>query len=251
MKQIHYFQFKIGTLQDGEHFQFHLSVDRFLQPLTPSIPGLEGYWNLYHGKFIREDQLYRRDMALEEADELVVKNQVRAENLSLLGKSIDHENRSPNAERKALGERLKKLCRLIKGLDRKAMAENTIIIEKFLAELNQPENRMAVQMLALVPIVESLRENNDAVKILLNRHSEGAEFIHEEGSLNVERMEVDEAYGKLTDKINAIYGANEYGEKDPKLRQQLEEIINGVNTCIVKTGHAYVRRIGSKPKKQA
>jgi hypothetical protein len=251
MKQIHYFQFKIGTLQDGEHFQFHLSVDLFLQPLAPSIPDLEDYWNLYHGKFIREDLLYRRDVALEEADELIIKNRVRTENLRLLGKSIDHENRSPIVERKELCERLKNLYRPIKGSTLKAMAENTVVVEKFLAELNRPANRMAVQMLALVPIVESLRENNDAVKILLNRHSESAEFIHEEGSLNAERMEVDASYEKLTDKINAIYRANEYGEKDPKLRRQLEEIINGVNTCIVKTGHTYVRRVGSKPKNQA
>jgi hypothetical protein len=232
MKSIHNFRFRVGHLRNAEHFQLHWSISQFLLEGIRGVGGLVTTWEEYQRDFAKENEVFKRSLVIEGTRVIYMKDRMRGDDFSLLRRVVSYGRRLPEEDKNVAAERLLDLLHTYKGAEKTALAENTGQFTKLLQDLHQPENWEAAGVLGLRSLVERLEANNRAVEQLYDKRSETLKALREEGNMKTERQRVDASYRRLATVINAIYTANEYGEQNAQLREQLEGIIDGINARI-------------------
>jgi hypothetical protein len=248
MKKIRNLPFRVKDLRNAEHFLLHWSLFSFLSSQIVKILMLIDPWNIYHVAFKKEDAVYKRSQKLKETKEITFRNRKRNNDFMFFGTVTTYESHSTDPARQAAAERLIDLHSNYKEASKKALGENTALITNFLQDLDEPQNKEAVDLLELTNIVESLRNNNRLVEQLYDQRSENLNYMREEGNMLSERNKTDKAFEDLVSGINAAYIVNEYGDKDEEQRNLLINIINGVNARIKQTSIVFSRRQGRRHK---
>jgi hypothetical protein len=242
MKKIVFIGSKIKNFRNAEHFQLYWSIISWLQGRLPEVlPALVSLWEAFVGVFGREDELFKHSRAYEDTELLVEKDNARDDDFREIDYIVGRRLRSGNAGEREAAARLRKVMDLYHGAPSKPYAENTALVTNLVQDLTQPLNSEAIATLGLSGRVESLAIHNLEFDALYAQRTDEHTARENAGKLRIVRVETDAAWLALAEAVNAFYIANEYGGGDAVLREQLDELIDGVNGRTAEAEAAYRR----------
>jgi hypothetical protein len=238
---------KVKNFRNAEHFQLYWSIiSSMKETIASGLPALVPLWEVFVGKFEKEDELFKLSRSFEEAELLVATDAARDDDFREIDYVIKRRLHSGSEEQQTAARRLRKVTEPYHGAHLKPYAENTALMTRLVQTLREPVNAEALELLGLSPQVNSLETHNKEFDTLFSRRIDSHTARENAGKLKILRTEVDASWLSLGETVYAFYLANEYGEKNQELRVQLEEIIYSVNGRIRQAEEAYRRRTNPK-----
>lgn len=230
---------KISRLRNGEHVQFNTEVDELIAAKTPAALGIEAQYAIYKPLFDNEYEAFdiiRKSAVTEELETAdVLRDSIFSGMKGAVKSALNHFN----ADVKKAASRVWVVLNSFGNISVLAYDEETVSIRKLNTELTT--NYAAdVQMLGLDVWLTELTDKNDAFDALMKlRYTEdsGKTMLR----MKPLRLEVDEAYRKISKRIDALIEVN--GEDAYK------DFVLELNNRIDKYNNIIARREGSNSKK--
>lgn len=216
----------LNRLRNEEHFQFHTDFNALTESYTAIALGIEAAFAAYQPLYNDEN----------EALDLIRRSALTAD-IAAADALRDHTFRGlrdtiKSATSHFLAEKQQAAARLIVVLDhygdlgRKSYDEETAAIGSFIDDLN--ELNADVTLLGLADWIAELQANNEAFDNLKKmRYTEGAGKT--QLRMKEVRRQVDDAYGIITERIDALVivnGAEAYEPYVNELNERIESYSN-------------------------
>lgn len=230
---------KFSRLRNGEHVQFHTEVDELITAKTPAALGIEAQYAIYRPLFGNEYEAFDVIRKSAVTDELETADVLRDSIFSGLNGIVKSALNHFDAEVKKAANRVWVVFSSFGNISVLAYDEETVSIRKLNAELTT--NYAAdVQLLGLTGWLTELTNKNDAFDALMKQR-----YTEDSGKTTLRikplRLEVDEAYRKISKRIDALIEVN--GEDAYK------DFVLELNKRIDKYNNIIARREGSNSKK--
>jgi len=230
---------KFSRMRNGEHVQFHTEVTELIAVKTPAVLGVDAQYAIYKPLFDNEYEafdLIRKSAVTGDIDDAdALRDSINSGMNGIVKSALNHFD----ADVKKAANRVWVVLNSFGNISILSYDEETASIRKLSSELTA--NYAAdVQLLGLDGWLTELTNKNDAFDSLMKlRYTEGSGKT----TLRMKpmRLEVDEAYRKISKRIDALIEIN--GEDAYK------DFVLELNNRIDKYNNIIARREGSNSKK--
>jgi hypothetical protein len=223
-----------GRLCNTEHFEFYHTIYDYIEEY-PEIPvALQPLWETIRDKYLQEGITIREALVKKKTEFVRLADKKRKQayvGLKLLVKSASYNSRKEVQE--AAEELLWTLANY-SDIYRTSLTSASALITKLVQEMRKPARAPYIALVGAGELVEQLSRANEA---FLDCYSDRIYNEHEEkerGGPAYIRKQVDQAFGKLTAAINALYQTQLLDtllrdtETDNETLSNLISCINGV-----------------------
>ncbi|MDR2499418.1 MAG: DUF6261 family protein, partial [Tannerellaceae bacterium] len=123
------------------------------------------------------------------------------------------------------------------------LVEETTYIEKFLFDINKPENDTHKAALPnIAAILQKLETVNERLEGLYQQRLQTLHDLEQLGKSADIRKDVDKRLIEFIDDMNAIHRSNELGDKDAALKTKLESSASYIEALVEQTERVLSRR---------
>lgn len=171
-------------------------------------------------KFQREDTAYKQSQKNFKTDEIKRVDDERDAYADCIRRVAEEWGKLPDATRSAAGKLIAQVFKDFQFRTSEARIAETAKLLNMFQEFDRETHVAALQLMGLSALMETLRTKNAQLKQLMTeRSTEQADYVV--GELRAARLEVDEAYTKLIQYLNALLLVSPTAELT-----QLEKVLN-------------------------
>ena len=216
----------------GLHANLYTTIYTLVKPIAPAKLLLEASdidtWN---GGILEEMEIDREAKKAEETAELQKKDDARDEIASALIQEIRLAAKSPIAEKRAPGQRLKIVVDTYKGITRENLASETAHIKAMLNDLSKPAAVADLAAIGQTKLVQMLRTANDEFDAMYIKRLDFDVSIKNLPAGKAVRLKNDKMTAAIFRHIETAY-MMAATDDDRKL---VSELIDRINAAIHKT----------------
>ena len=216
----------------GLHANLYTTIYTLVKPIAPAKLLLEASdidtWN---GGILEEMEIDREAKKAEETAELQKKDDARDEIASALIQEIRLAAKSPIAEKRAPGQRLKIVVDTYKGITRENLASETAHIKAMLNDLSKPAAVADLAAIGQTQLVQMLRTANDEFDAMYIKRLDFDVSIKNLPAGKAVRLKNDKMTAAIFRHIETAY-MMAASDEDRKL---VSELIDRINAAIHKT----------------
>ncbi|MDL2266050.1 DUF6261 family protein, partial [Parabacteroides sp. OttesenSCG-928-G21] len=216
-------------LRNGEHYQVHSVVIKALETPIADFSELTNAYTAYKQVFNHEDDVFKYQSKMPGTRAIIAADERRSKEYMNLRMIIKSNQNSIDAEIREAAESLMLIADNYKKASQKGYNEATAFVTNFIKDCRKPAYQPAVTKLGLGASVDQLEADNLAFESMYNTRTRWVEQQRLQGNMEQARPPVDKAFKELVFDINALYAANEIGEKNADKRTKLNAIIDEVN----------------------
>ena len=225
-----------GRFPLGLHANLQSTVYTLVKPIAPAKLLLEASdidtWN---GGILEEMEIDREAKKAEETAALQKKDDARDEIASALIQEIRLAAKSPIAEKRAPGQRLKIVVDTYKGITRENFASETAHIKAMLNDLDKPAAAADLATIGQTKLVQMLRTANEEFNAMYIKRLDFDASIKNLPDSKAVRLKNDKMMGVIFRHIETAY-MMAASDEDRKL---VSELIDRINAAIHKAKTVY------------
>ncbi|MDL2265695.1 DUF6261 family protein [Parabacteroides sp. OttesenSCG-928-G07] len=240
----------LRRLRNGEHFNTHSGIIRYLKEPIAEFPELTASFTVYEEFFEHESNVFKPLRQMLGTNKVKEADKKRDRAFVAVRMTVKSSLYSIDPEVKAAAASLMLILNDYKRAPQKSYIEASGLINSLTTKLSLRRNRPFVAKLGLTSAVELLCNANKAFVALYGERLDWWRDNKKLGNMKKIRPQVDDAFDRLVYLINSFYAMNEVGEQDTDKREKLTEIIEEINARLdnIKRTTAY-RKAGSTPPK--
>lgn len=214
--------YSLNKLPNAFHFETVLkTLERIgATSVAQENMGVRPLFTDLQAKFQREDTAYRQSLKNFKTDEIKRLDDERDAYADCIRRVAEEWGKLPDATRSAAGKLIAQVYKDFQFRTTEARIAETAKLLNMFQEFDRETHVAALRLMGLTELMATLREKNAQLKQLMaERSSEQADYVV--GELRAARLEVDEAYTKLIQFLNALLLVSPSDELT-----QLEKVLN-------------------------
>lgn len=239
----------LSKSRNAEHYGLQ---ERFLAILTAEFAAkykISGYRANYEALFNKEDEAYLQNQAYADTKEIDDKDIGRNDRYRYVDFCVKSKKLSLNPSEVAAAKTVAYAMEPYVGLTSKPYAENTSMLIDLVKKLQSPEYAPAVEVLGLTSAVTALKAANEAFIEVYSRRANDKLMRAASDKMRAIRPEVDLAFFKCAEAIDALYLINESIEHDEANTAAIGKVIDSINAEIIQFTETLSRRGAGKKVK--
>lgn len=226
---------RLTSAHNGEHYEYHDYVTSQITATVASAFNLDVYRTNYMDLFYREKAIYASTQIQLGTQELTELDKQRDSVFCNLMNTIKAFSNNFDAEKKAQGMELERICTPYQGANKKPLDEETGLLLNLVDDLKKSDYTLIVSSLGLTAIVNELGRLNTAYRDLSNQRNEANRILREQGNMKTIRPLVDQAFWDITSGITAVYSGNALSKTpDATIQEGGFELINALNARTIR-----------------
>lgn len=234
--------------RNAEHYRLQEELLAAITADFASTYKIDDFRTNYADLFAKEDEAYLQNQAYADTQPIDQADSTRDQRFRYLDLLKQTKQLSPVAAEKAAADRVAYGMKPYLGASSKPNAENTAMVSDLVKLLQSDAYAADVQTLGMTDAVVSLKAANDAFEAIYSHRADEKLVRANSDNLKKIRPEVDEAFRRLADAINAIYLVAETIERDATKTAAIGAVIDAVNAQILQFSETLSRRGASKGK---
>jgi hypothetical protein len=220
-------------LKAPEHTNFYSGdIIPAIDALTGSVPGLQPVYTPFKTAAGVEAAIYKSILASALTPELVFLHRKRISGYMLFKYSVYHAEFSELAANVEAFHALLPLVNTYKGTPKGTYMGVGGMISNFINDCEKPAYAAHVAALGLTALNNETKGANTVFMQKFVARSIDKEQVSNKGRMSEARRATDAAFEVLVDTVNSIYTINEYGAKEPALKENLTKIFVPINAAI-------------------
>jgi hypothetical protein len=217
-------------VRNSEHYNYHSNVLKTITPIVAKNYNMEDHRLAYEKLFRKEDEAFTRNRAFEETKDIQAADQKRDELFFFIKRFIENMKYNPDPILKSSGRLLDEALEPYRNAHRKSFQENTHMIDSFIKEMEENEQRFkALEHLDLIRPLELLKAANESFRSLYDERSAKRRQRSMKDKLKQLRPQVDQAFFEVVKFVNAVYLVSHEITKEQSVINELELIIDKIN----------------------
>ena len=228
------FDFNFPKLRNEEHFKFQTGFKELVIKSTPAVLGIEAQFSAYLPLYVNESEALDFVRKSDITDELTDCDALRDNTYRGLADFVKSAGNHYKTVMKQAAVRVQIVLDEYGNIAAKTYDEETAAIVSMISKLNQ-NYTTEVMALGIEGWLKELQMNNESFDQLMNnRYSQ--EAIKTQLRMRTVRLEVDAAYRKIVQRINAqiiINGEAVYKDFVGEMNQRIDR---NNNNLLIRTG---------------
>jgi hypothetical protein len=231
----------LNRLRATERLNFYYTLVDVAGADIAAIQALAPLWGRFQALFGIENELFHWPSRVEKTEHIVQADRKRNKGLLALKRLILAATYGPDDTRQT-ALKLADVTTSFRKISRMPLTEKTAHIGRLIEYLREPEREACVEALCLHPTIDRLAHANERFADLYA--SRGEEWYEKMklGPARKIRPQVDRAFGRLTEMLEALYLAAPATGRDQAAQEEMEKIIRYVNTLIDQYRSVLARR---------
>ena len=212
----------LHSLPNAFHFETVLkTLERIgATSVAQENAGVRPLFTDLQAKFQREDTAYKQSLKNFKTDEIKRLDDERDAYADCIRRVAEEWGKLPDPTRSAAGKLIAQVFKDFQFRTSEARIAETAKLLNMFQEFDRETHVAALQLIGLTPLLDTLRQVNAQLKeAMAARSTEQADYVV--GELRAARLEVDEAYTKLIQYLNALLLVSPSDELT-----QLEKVLN-------------------------
>ncbi|MDR2533871.1 MAG: DUF6261 family protein [Tannerellaceae bacterium] len=203
-----------------------------IDPFVGYVPGLLSVYAPFKAAAGAEEAIYQNILASALTPELVFLHRKRISGYLLFKTNVFHAEFSDLAANVEAFHVLLPLVNSYKGATKGSYMGVGGMIANFTADCEKPAYAAHVAALGLTALNNETKSANTTFMQKFIERSVDKEQAANKGKMSEARRATDAAFEVVVNATNVIYAMNEYGAKDPALKENLLKIIVPINAAI-------------------
>lgn len=241
----------ISYLRDSRNAEHYRLQEQLLAAITAEFVStykIDDFRNNYAALFAKEDEAYLQNVAFADTKPIEEADALRDQRFRFVDLTVQSKQLSTVVAEKDAADRLAFAMQRYQGASSKPHGENTAMVSDLVKTFQSATCSADVQALGLTEAVAALKKANDDFEAIYSQRADEKLVRANNEKLKTIRPQVDAAFSRLADAINAIYLVAETIERDAARTAAIGVVIDTVNAQILQFSETLSRRGVSKKK---